>query len=179
MTWHLTQYLIKGKKYVLVDSLNFFLKCQLILYELSINREVFIWRLTLHFKLKKESQLNIFSKIIFDFIMRKKGFPGGLVVKNPSSMQQIQVQSLDQEGPLEKELATQFSILAWEIQLLEEPGELQSMGSQRVRHDLVTKQRTKQWQKWDRNNNKPLDGEVIDVKLNIHMTARWTLNLTT
>ena len=59
-------------------------------------------------------------------------------------MQQIQVQSLDQEGPLEKELATQFSILAWEIQLLEEPGELQSMGSQRVRHDLVTKQRTKQ-----------------------------------
>ena len=94
--------------------------------------------------MKKESQLNIFSKIIFDFIMRKKGFPGGLVVKNPSSMQQIQVQSLDQEGPLEKELATQFSILAWEIQLLEEPGELQSMGSQRVRHDLVTKQRTKQ-----------------------------------
>ena len=66
------------------------------------------------------------------------------MVKNPSSMQQIQVQSLDQEGPLEKELATQFSILAWEIQLIEEPGELQSMGSQRVRHDLVTKQRTKQ-----------------------------------
>ena len=60
--------------------------------------------------MKKESQLNIFSKIIFDFIMRKKGFPGGLVVKNPSSMQQIQVQSLDQEGPLEKELAVQLPV---------------------------------------------------------------------
>ena len=42
--------------------------------------------------------------------MRKKGFPGGLVVKNPSSMQQIQVQSLDQEGPLEKELAVQLPV---------------------------------------------------------------------
>ena len=66
------------------------------------------------------------------------------MVKNPSAMQQIWVQSLGQEDPLEKELATQSSILAWEIQMIEEPGEFQCMGSQRVRHDLVTKQMNKQ-----------------------------------
>ena len=98
----------------------------------------------MHFRLKRESQLNIFSKIMFDFIMRKKGLLGSLMVKNPSAMQQIWVQSLNQEDPLEKELATQSSILAWEIQMIEEPGELLCMGSQRVRHDLVTKQMTKQ-----------------------------------
>ena len=44
------------------------------------------------------------------------------------------VQSLGQEDPLEKEMATHSSILAWEMTWTEEPGELQSMGSQRVRH---------------------------------------------
>ena len=47
----------------------------------------------------------------------------------------MQVQSLDQEDPLEKELATHSSILALEIPWTEEPGELQSMGLQRVGHD--------------------------------------------
>ena len=55
-------------------------------------------------------------------------------------MQEIQVQSLGQEDPLEKEMATHASILAWEIPSTEEPARLQSMGSQRVGHDLVTKQ---------------------------------------
>ena len=55
-------------------------------------------------------------------------------------MQETQVQSLSGEDPLEKEMATHFSILAWEIPWTEEPGGLQSMGSQRVRHDLVTEQ---------------------------------------
>ena len=50
-------------------------------------------------------------------------------------MQEIQVQFLDWEDPLEKEMATHSSILAWEIPWTKEPGELQSMGSQRVRHD--------------------------------------------
>ena len=45
------------------------------------------------------------------------------------------VQSLDGEDPLEKEMATHSSILAWKIQRMEEPGRLQSMGSQRVRHN--------------------------------------------
>jgi len=55
-------------------------------------------------------------------------------------MQEMQVQSLGQEDPLEKEMATHSSILAWEIPQTEEPRELQSMGSQRVRHNLSTKQ---------------------------------------
>ena len=52
----------------------------------------------------------------------------------------MQVQSLRWEDPLEKEMATHSSILAWRIPWTEEPGGLQSIGSQGVRHDLVTKQ---------------------------------------
>ena len=55
-------------------------------------------------------------------------------------MQETQVESLGQKHPLEKEMATHSSIPAWEIPRTEEPGKLQSMGSQTVRHDLVTKQ---------------------------------------
>ena len=53
-------------------------------------------------------------------------------------MQETWVQSLGQEDPLEKEMATHSSILAWRIPWTEEPGGLQSMGSQRVGHDWVT-----------------------------------------
>ena len=49
-------------------------------------------------------------------------------VKNPPAMQEAQVQSLGQEDPLEKEMATQSNILAWRIPWTEEPGNLQSMG---------------------------------------------------
>ena len=56
-------------------------------------------------------------------------------------MQEMQVQSLSQEDALEKEMATHFSILAWEIPWMEEPGGLQSMGvTKRVGHDLETNQ---------------------------------------
>jgi len=51
-------------------------------------------------------------------------------VKNLPAMQEIQVQSLDQEDPLEKETATHSSILAWEIPWIEEPSELQSIDMQ-------------------------------------------------
>ena len=54
------------------------------------------------------------------------------MIKNLPAMQEILVQSLDQEDPLEKEMATHSSILAWEIPWTEEPGQLQSMGSQRA-----------------------------------------------
>ena len=54
------------------------------------------------------------------------------VVKNPHAMWETGVQFLGQEDPLEKEMATHSSILAWEIPWTEEPGGLQSMGSQRV-----------------------------------------------
>ena len=55
-------------------------------------------------------------------------------------MQKTRVKSLDLEDPLEKEMATYSSIFAWEIPRTEEPGRLQSMGSKRVRHNLVTQQ---------------------------------------
>ena len=55
-------------------------------------------------------------------------------------MEETEVQSLGQEDPLEKETVTHSSILAWETLWTEEPGGLKSMGSQRVRHDLATKQ---------------------------------------
>ena len=47
-------------------------------------------------------------------------------------MQEMQIQSLGQEDPLEKEMATHSSILAWEISWTEEPGGLQSIGSQKT-----------------------------------------------
>ena len=56
-------------------------------------------------------------------------------VRNLPAVQETWVQSLGQENPLEKEMATHSSILAWEIPWSEAPGWLQSMGSQRVGHD--------------------------------------------
>ena len=57
------------------------------------------------------------------------------VVKNLPAMLETQVQSLGQEDPLQKKLATHSSILAWRILWTEEPGRLQSLGSQRIGHD--------------------------------------------
>ena len=56
-------------------------------------------------------------------------------VKHLPTMREIWVQSLGREDLLEKEVAPHSSILAWKIPWTEEPGGLQSMGSQRVRHD--------------------------------------------
>ena len=56
-------------------------------------------------------------------------------VKHLPAMQETWVRSLGQEDPLEKEMATHSSTLAWKIPWTEKPGRLQSMGSQRVRHD--------------------------------------------
>ena len=61
-------------------------------------------------------------------------------MKNPPAMQEMWVLSLDREDILEQEMATHSSTLAWEIAWTEEPGRLQSMGLQRVRHDLSSKQ---------------------------------------
>ena len=57
------------------------------------------------------------------------------MVKNLPAMQETQVQSLGQEDPLQKGMATHSSVLAWRIPRTEEPGDLQSMGSQRVGQD--------------------------------------------
>ena len=61
------------------------------------------------------------------------------MVKHLPAMQETWVQSLDGEDPLEKEMATHSSILAWEISWTGKPGRLQTTGSQRVRHNLATK----------------------------------------
>ena len=66
------------------------------------------------------------------------GFPGGSVVKIHMPIQEtqeMQVRSLGREDALEEEMATHSSILAWKIAWTEEPGGLQSMGSQRVGHN--------------------------------------------
>jgi len=73
------------------------------------------------------------------------GFPGGSAVKNlPANVGDVGLIP-GPEDSLEKEMATQFSVLAWEISWIEEPGGLQSMGSQRVRHNLATKQQLARW----------------------------------
>ena len=59
-------------------------------------------------------------------------------VKSLPTMQETQVWSLGWEDPLVKEMATHSSILAWKNPMMEEPGRLQSMGSQRVRYDWAT-----------------------------------------
>ena len=71
-------------------------------------------------------------------VIRTQGFPGGSAVKNClqcKSLQEMRVQSLGWEVPLDERMAIYFSILAWRIPWTEEPGELQSMVSQRVGHD--------------------------------------------
>ena len=63
------------------------------------------------------------------------GFPGGSDCKASACNAETRVRSLSWEDPLEKEMAIHSSITAWKIPWTEEPGRLQSMGSQRVGHD--------------------------------------------
>ena len=83
---------------------------------------------------------NMLSRlVIMDFL-------GGSMVKSPSpETQEMRVWSLGLEDPLEEEMATHSRILAWAIPWTEKPGELQSMGSQRVGHDWVTEHTSSQW----------------------------------
>ena len=69
------------------------------------------------------------------FLKMNSAFSGDSNGKESAWMQETQVQSLGQEDPLEKEMATHSSTLAWRIPWTEEPGGLLSMGLQRVRHD--------------------------------------------
>ena len=68
-------------------------------------------------------------------IVGTTGFPSDSAIKNLPAMQEIQVQSLGQEDPLEESIETHFSILAWRIPRTEQIGRLQSIGSQRVGSD--------------------------------------------
>ena len=88
------------------------------------------------------------------------------MVKNLPAKQETWIQSLGWEDPLEKEMATQLSILAWRIPWIEEPGGLQSMELTRVGHDFATKQQQQTSLghiassiKWTRNTYLPLSLE--------------------
>ena len=82
--------------------------------------------------------LQLLNSQIHCFYSCLQSFPDDSVVKNLPAKQDIQVRSLGCKDPLEKEMATHSSILAWKIPWTEETGELQSVGSQRVRRDLAT-----------------------------------------
>ena len=69
------------------------------------------------------------------------------MVKHLSTMWETQVQSLGWEDPLEKEMAIHSRTIAWKIPWTEEPGRLQSVGLQRVRHDWATSLQSHIWQK--------------------------------
>ena len=85
------------------------------------------------------------TSLSFLSFYKNRGLLGGSVVKNPPATQETQVPSLGWEDPLEEEMATHSRILAWEIPWTEEPGGLQSMGSQRVGHN---------WSNWAEQQNK-------------------------
>ena len=84
---------------------------------------------------KKKKVIGILIDIILNY-----GCPGGSEVKNPPAMQEMRVQSLGREDPLEREMATHSNILAWETPWTEEPGGYSPWGCKRVGHDLATKQ---------------------------------------
>ena len=69
------------------------------------------------------------------FVIQNTLFKFKSRVKNLPAIQETRVPSLGQENPLEKEMATHSNVQTWEIPWTEEPGSLQSMGSQRVGHN--------------------------------------------
>ena len=69
------------------------------------------------------------------FYIRSRASLVAQMLKRLTAMRETWVRPLGREGPLEKEMATHSSTLAWKIPWMEKPGRLQSMGSQRVGHD--------------------------------------------
>ena len=101
----------------------------------------FGYRKVSEFRFTQLKRSRIMVKQIYRFIRHAiwLSFPGSSVVKN-TPMQETQGRSLGQEDPLEKGVATHSSIFAWILPWTVEPGGLQSLGSQRIRHDLATDQ---------------------------------------
>ena len=100
-------------------------------WRIPIDREA--WQAIAHRVTKSRTRLKQLT--MHSHIHSSVGFPAGSMVKNLPVMQEPWVQSLGQEDPLEKEMASYSSILAWKIPWPEEPSRLQYMGSQRVGHD--------------------------------------------
>ena len=95
------------------------------------------------------------------------GFSGGSLVTNLPIKQETYVQSQGQEGPLEKEMATHSSILAWEIPWTDESGHLQSKRSQRVRYNVATQcESTNFTNCWNTKDKcAPLSGNLLCFKM--------------
>ena len=107
-----------------------------------------IWLLISH----KQPENSTFAFPLFSILLRLPGAsPMAQWVKNlpvPES-QEMWVRFLGQEDPLEEDIATHSSILAWEIPWTEEPGGLQSMGSQRLRHNWATEHYLPTFSAWE------------------------------
>ena len=99
------------------------------------------------FEEKGYNSLWVFNKYVlnqkkekFNYLLKEKKLSSLIaqMVKKSPAMQETWVWSLGWEDPLEKEMATHYTILAWIIPWTEEPGRLKSRGLQRIRHDWVT-----------------------------------------
>ena len=101
--------------------------------EMATHSSILAWRIPWTEEPVKNACLGKNSKLTF-----ARASLVAQMVKNPPAMQETQVWSLGWEDPLEKEMATHSSILAWRIPWTEEPGGLQSMGSQSGGHDSAT-----------------------------------------
>ena len=120
------------------------------------NLHLLHWQAGMH-QLGSPSGVSKMAREGYVSVVQKGGFPCSSVVKNPLAMQETQemwLQSLGWEETLEKEMATPTSILAWKNPWTEVSGGLQSMGSQRVGHDLQTKQQQQQFRSRDRQENR-------------------------
>ena len=103
--------------------------CELLYFQFPYALDIFSW-------LKQQAQYGKYGYWCpYPF---HQGFPGGSEVKASAWNAGDPGSSLGWEDPLEKEMATHSSTLAWRIPWREEPGRLQSMGSQRVGHDWAT-----------------------------------------
>jgi len=101
------------------------------------------WYAAVHGVTKSQTQRRNWTELKFI----RWTFPMTQAVKNPSAMQEVQVQSLGGEDPLKEEMATHSSILAWKIPWTEKPGGLQFIGSPRVRHNWSDFAHTHTWSK--------------------------------
>ena len=94
--------------------------------------------MTVNYLFKHDSAISVFFEASATWLARLIPLPGLLVaqtVKRLSTIWETRVQFLGWEDPLEKEMAIHSRTIAWKIPWTEEPGRLQSMGSQRVGHD--------------------------------------------
>ena len=106
--------------------------CQISYYPLQVKCIILImsWFFGLCLCWNMQILLHVqFPNVIYSWLPVIAGFPGGSEVKNLLAMQETQVQSLGWEDPLEKQMTTHSSILAWKIPWTEEPGGLQSLVS--------------------------------------------------